>query len=217
MKWLLGSVGLIIGLALLWVGWSRLEYGPNPPIAHHRISISLPYSPENEATHMIAMGETIAHPIKGGHPGIDFQWDHSVPLIAVSDGKITSIKKADDMGESVLYVSLKTGGYLITYKELEKTAEGIQKDSIVKQGQVIGYPHCTVHTDQNGNKNTGCQVHWEFGYDTFPPSERLCPLTYFDSDARNRIEKLWASVPDNDRFKQNAPNICSNIYANRDQ
>lgn len=219
LKWLLIILGIILVLSgLIWL-WNKLEYfTPTPLIAHHKVSITLPYSSENEATNMISMGETIAHNFYGGHPGIDFQWDHSVPLIAVVDGKVTGIKNSDDMGEPVITLTMKVGEYQIVYQELEKVTQGITKGSMVAKGEVIGSPHCHVNVDQNGVSRTSCQTHWEFGYSRLSPGfERLCPLTYFDLDARTRIEKLWASIPDNDRFKQNAPNICSNIYANRDQ
>lgn len=207
-----GLLIIIIGL----VGWTKLEYGPHPPIAHKRVTITLPFTPENEATNLIPMGETIAHPFPGGHPGIDFQWDHSVPLIAVANGTVTGITKASDMGEPVTYLNLNVGEYQARYKELDKVADGIKTGSKVKQGDILAYPHC--HT-QDGHEH--CQLHWEFAY-SWPlvmvsGPDRLCPLTYFDASALQRINKIWDSVPANDKFKQGFPYICSNVYHNHDQ
>lgn len=218
LKWLLGILAsLIIVIALLFA-WSAVKYSNNPLIAHHKISITLPYTAQYEATNLIPMGETIAHNFYGGHPGIDFQWTKSVPLIAVADGTVSSITKADDMGEPVTYLTLSSGEYAIHYKELDAVASGIAVGSTVKQGNVIAYPHC--HTNPDGR--VGCQVHWEFAYDSFVPTvtfkvDRLCPLTYFTPDALTRINKLWDSVPANDQFKSKFPNICSNIYFGHDQ
>lgn len=216
-RWILVIVIALIVLIGSLLIWNKLEYfTPNPIIPHNKVVITLPYSKENEATNLIPMGETIAHNFYGGHPGIDFQWDHSVPLIAVADGKITNVSKDTDMGETVLNVTLDVGGYLVQYKELDKVAEGIVKGASVKKGQIIGYPH--GHYFSDGGGHTGYQVHWEFGYDMFSLGfERLCPLTYFDPDALVRINKLWDSVSSNDQFKQKFPNICNNIYLNRDQ
>jgi hypothetical protein len=219
LKWVLGIFSGLVVLGGLIGLWNKLEYfTPHPLIAHHKIAITLPYSADNDATSMISMGETIAHNFPGGHPGIDFQWDHSVPLIAVTDSKVIGIKNSNDMGEPVVTLTLKSGEYLIVYQELEKVAAGISKGVAVTKGEVIGEPHCHNNVDQNGTSRTSCQTHWEFGYSRFSPGfERLCPLSYFDADARARIEALWASIPADNRFKQNAPQICSNIYANRDQ
>lgn len=198
--------------------WARLEYGPKPIIAHKRITITLPFTIQNEATHLIPMGETIEHPFPGGHPGIDFQWDHAVPLIAVADGKISKINRAEDLGEPVWDVTLKSGEYIATYKELETYAPSLKEGAKIKQGDLIGYPHCIKHEHE-----TGCQVHWEFAYGSFfmpkfaGQPDRLCPVTYFDAPARARIEKIWANVPAQDQFKKDFPYICSNVYYNHDQ
>lgn len=91
---------LSIGLMMLW---NTLEYfTPHPIIPHKRVTLILPYSTQNEATNMIPMGETIAHPIPGGHQGIDFQWDHSIPRIAVANGSVSDITHNQDIEQPVL-------------------------------------------------------------------------------------------------------------------
>lgn len=219
-KWL-KIVGLIvlvpiIGLILIVV-WTHFEFGPHPLIHHRRVVITLPFTPQNEATNLIPMGETVAHPFKGGHPGIDFQWDHSVPLIAVADGKVSAITKSSDMGQPVTYLNLNIGDYQARYKELDQIAPGIRVGTKVKQGTVLAYPHCHI---QDAHEH--CQLHWEFAYSWpliivsgYP--DRLCPLTYFDAAALARINKIWDNVPSNDKFKQGFPYICSNVYHGHDQ
>lgn len=215
LKWLgLGILALVILVAVALL-WSRIKYGKNPLIKHKRITITLPYDTAHEATHLIPMGETIEHNFPGGHPGIDFQWVHAVPLIAVADGTITNISNADDKGETVQYVTLTMGEYAATYKELDTVA--VTKGQSVKQGDTMGTPHC--HS-QDGHK--GCQVHWEFAYASFlvhlsGAPDRLCPLTYFDADALLRVKTLWDSIPSSDRFKKDFPDICSNVYLNHDR
>lgn len=211
-----GGLVVVLGLA---IGWGRLEYGPHPPLPHRRITITLPYTAANEVQHLIPMGETIEHAFPGGHPGIDFQWDHAVPLIAVADGTITSIRREKDLGEPVWYLTLQSGAYLASYKELEDYAPGLKVGTAVRQGDLIGTPHC--HTGPDGHD--GCQLHWEFAYASFLPAiaglpDRLCPLMYFDPAARARIEAAWATVDvTRDKFKAQFPDICSNIYRDHDQ
>src|SRR3990167_4561913 len=103
LKWLGGIVGALALLVGVVFAWGALEYSDHPLIPHKRVTITLPFGAETEATGIRAMGEVEQyHPF--GHPGIDFQWEHSVPLIAVADGTITSISRAEDMGEPVWYV-----------------------------------------------------------------------------------------------------------------
>lgn len=215
-KWLkiigfvvIGFVLLIFGVAL----FSWLRFGPVALFGHQGISITLPYRAANEPMSMLPLGEREeVHP--DGHPGIDFQWDYPAPLIAIFEGTISRIEHALDAGEPVLYVSLKNGEHTSVYKELDSVGPGIKKGSHVSPGDVIGYPHCTHFTDGGGH--TGCQLHWEFGYDSFPGFTRLCPLTYFDPDALTRINTLW------EKTKPNHPNptgqmICNGDYYGKDE
>ena len=200
---------LVLGLSL----FSWLRYGPVAIFGHKGISITLPYQNEHEPNMMLPLGEKEeVHP--EGHPGIDFQWDYAAPLIATFDGTITSITNEIDENEPVLYVMLKNGEYTSAYKELYSLGPGIQKGSRVSQGDIIGYPHCINFTDGGGH--IGCQLHWEFGYESFPGFIRLCPLTYFNTDALTRINVLW------ERVKLGHPNptgqmICNEDYYGKDE
>ena len=75
---------------------------------HERVTISLPFSKENEAQWLIPMGETIAHPkpqVPHGHPGIDFIWDHSTPIIAVASGTVANIRQDEtEEGKSEMFI-----------------------------------------------------------------------------------------------------------------
>lgn len=216
--WILRIVGALLVVIALVQAWGHLEYGPHPIVPHHRITITLPYRSSDELLSMIPMGETIAHPIKGGHPGIDFQWDHAVPLIAVANGTITDISRASDMGEPVWYLTLRSESYAATYKEMDTVAPGLAKGSAVNQGDLIGTPHCS----KPDGVSLHCQLHWEFAYASPLPTitgqvDRLCPLSYFDPEALARITAAWAAVPAIDQFKAKFPDICSNVYRNHDQ
>lgn len=200
---------LTLGLAL----FSWLKYGPIALFGHQEVSITLPYRAENEPIAMLPLGEKEEiHP--DGHPGIDFQWDYAAPLIAIFDGTISRIENAKEMGEPVLYVSLKNGEYTSVYKELDSLGSGIKKGSHVSQGDVIGYPHCTYFTDSGGH--TGCQVHWEFGYDSFLGLTRLCPLIYFDQKALDRINTLWGKTQPN-HANPTGQMICNGEYYGKDK
>ncbi len=215
---------LVLGLILfigLAVAWAKIQYGSRPLFPHKRIIITLPYGPDNEVSNLIPMGETIEHNFKGGHPGIDFQWEQSVPLIAVADGKITRVYEDTDKGKPVLNLVLASGEYEARYKELDKLAPFVKEGAEVKRGDVLAYPHCTTFE----GSRVHCQLHWEFTYSS-PLAmlagatngiDRLCPLTYFDAEALNRINASWDKVPANDRFKQGFPNICSGGYFGHDQ
>lgn len=209
MKRWLKVIGLVvIGFILLIAGtllFSWLTYGPVALFGHKGISITLPYRAANEPMGMMPLGEKEeVHP--GGHGGIDFQWDYAAPLIAVFDGTVTSITSEKDMGEPILIVTLKNGEYTSIYNELESVGPGITKGSHVSQGDIIGYPHGHYFTDGGGH--THYQVHWEFGYATFPGILRLCPLTYFDPEALARINTLW------EKIKPHHPNPTGQMICN---
>lgn len=200
---------LILGLAL----FSWLRYGPVALFGHKGTSITLPYRAENEPMTMLPLGEKEeVHP--SGHPGIDFKWDYAAPLIATFDGTISRIEHAKDMGEPVLYVSLKNGEYTSVYKELDSVGPGITKGAHVLKGDIIGYPH--GYKSPDAGAHIGYQLHWEFGYDSFPGFIRLCPLTYFDPEALTRINALWEKTRPGHR-NPTGQMICNGEYYGKDK
>src|SRR3989344_5599752 len=191
LKWIgLGFLAIIIIVAVLALT-SWLRFGPLAVFGHKPITITLPFSAEHESKSMLPLGEKEdVHP--DGHPGIDFQWEYAAPLIATSDAKITSVAKAKDGNNEVIYIVLQSGEYTSSYKELDPTTVAVKKGDAVKQGDLIGYPHGTYFADSGGHTNY--QLHWEFGYSSFPGSTRICPVNYFDSSSKARIDTLWARV-----------------------
>lgn len=217
MKQLLKIMSLVIIVFILLIMvvalFSWLRFGPLALFGHKGISITLPYQTDDEPMVMLPLGEKEeVHP--DGHPGIDFSWDHAAPLIAVFEGTISRIENEKDMGEPVLYVSLKNGEYTSVYKELDSLGPGIKKGSHVSQGDIIGYPH--GHYFSDGDGHTGYSFHWEFGYDSFPGFTRLCPLTYFNPEALIRINTLWEKTKPY-HLNPTGQMICNGDYYGKDR
>ena len=184
----------------------------------------LPFDVDHEPGGIMAMGETIIHKREApwGHPGIDFQFDHQAPLIAVADGTVIRIYEFEhpDMGQ-LFEVSIVFGPYISNYTKLGKVAESLQVDDRVTAGQVVGYPADIGAGD-------GWHVtHWEFGtYKMFPEpkinpegkiitfnTERICPVPYFTESEQVRLSAIWdtanSPIP-----KDQFPDICNGPYKN---
>lgn len=205
---------LTVGLA----GYSWLKYEKHLFPTPKKITISLPFSKENEAQNLIPMGETINHPkpqVPKGHPGIDFAWNENVPIISVADGVVSDIRQQDH-GWLVAVVS---GGYVSRYKELDSYNSELKVGQHVPKGGLIGYPNHPTSPD-GGNSHYG--IHWEFAYNSsfefLPWVDRLCPMSYFDDDAKKRIETIWDQVPpdSNQNMKKIFLHICSGDYFGKD-
>lgn len=210
-KWVGIGVGAVVVLFLL------LMLQPWVFLPHKHIVISLPFAPSDDTTTgIIPMGEKIEHNESNGnpngHPGIDFRFSKVTNVLAVADGRITDAR----FKENLYDVTVSSGYYKVTYKELNAVEPGIHKFGSVKQGKVIG---------QSGVENAGVdkpkqgdpsrQIHWEFSSASMLV-DRLCPLNYFDADARARIEAIWNAMPKNDRFKSDYPDICSGYYKDKE-
>lgn len=182
-----------------------------PGRAHNHISISLPFNDDN-LTFVNPMGETINHPKPAnphGHPGIDFAWDYPVKIIASATGRVSTIKihKGFDAGHPTWDVEVVTGDYATRYTELDGYA--VKKGQQVKQGDLIG-----TSGSYSTQGRSSYSIHWEFDYNTVW-FDRLCPLTYFDSESRNRIDAIWAKT--GNTFQGKYPTLCSGDYFERDQ
>lgn len=214
MRWLklIGiTVGVLLALAIL------LFIQPWALLPHKHIEIGLPFKPSVDAiTSLIPMGEKIEHNESNGtpdgHPGIDFGWDEEVEIIAVADGRITRITHNS---EGQIIVEQQMGFYRTAYQELNKLAPGIKWLSKVRKGQLIGYTGAARIGE--GRPNPGDpsrQLHWDFS-SASTLVDRLCPVTYFDAESRQRIERIWANVPDNNQFKVQYPEICNGVFKDK--
>jgi murein DD-endopeptidase MepM/ murein hydrolase activator NlpD len=182
-----------------------------PGRTHERITISLPFAAEDDARELIPMGETINHPDSPhGHPGIDFSWDHDVPIIASAAGIVTKIQRHED--GRTWDVEVVTGDYAVRYTELESYNPELKKGQRIAQGSWIGQPGHPLDLPDGNRRHYS--IHWEFDYDTFWV-DRLCPMTYFDDDSRQRIERIWARSTW--QHKAESPDICSGFYYGRDE
>ena len=208
-------IGIIILVVILFFAW-RLYFRFLPIFPHERITISLPFNKEDDDLIFInPMGETDHHTPPRGHPGLDFGWNHPAPLIAAADGKVTKIEEHPPGGhgetEKNYNVEIVTGIYAIRYGEM-KPADNLKVGMQVQKGEVIGRGG---EYNQPGEGALGkyYSTHWEFDYDT-PIFDRLCPLTYFDSESLDRVNAIWDKV--GSTYNGQFPEICSGFYKGRD-
>ncbi len=91
------------------------------------------------------------------HHGVDYAAPTGTPVRTIGDGVV--IVKAYEGGGAGNYLKIKhNGSYTTTYMHLSRFANGIQKGSHVKQGEVIGYVGSTglstgPHLDFRVHKN----------------------------------------------------------------
>lgn len=203
------TVFAMLGLLVATVAtWSLAPFTAWLP--HERIVLSLPFAPQDEPQNMIPMGETIEHPhAPHGHPGIDFQWDHSVPIIACAAGRVTDISYRKD--HKSWDVTVRTGVYEVRYKELDDYTRSLQVGAAVQKGDLIGFP-CHPLDLPDGNPRH-FQIHWELASACLW-KDRFCPLNYFETDSRTRIEAIWTRT--DNKFKRQFRDICSGDYRGRE-
>ncbi|XUU61372.1 M23 family metallopeptidase [Erythrobacter sp. HA6-11] len=93
------------------------------------------------------------HPVLGYrrmHAGIDFRARHGTPIVAVTDGTVTSAGRAGGCG---IAVRLKHAGNLST-RYCHMSRMSVRRGQAVKRGQVIGYVGST-------GLSTGPHLHYE--------------------------------------------------------
>ena len=185
------------------------------------IIISLPFGFENPPVGLQPMGETINHEAKyGGHAGIDFQWYSDKPpkIYASAKGIIVELKSEEDNPEDWT-ITLSHIGYDRAYYTrygVSSPNTDLKVGSVVEKNTFLGYvPNPHPEDNMYG-------THWEFGFACVGEQcefgfqgDRLCPMTYFDEESRELIEKIWDgySYPHKDRF----PHICSGFYEERNE
>lgn len=210
-----------------WVGLSALTillllalfmFQPWAFLPHKHIEISLPFAAEYDSTvRIIPMGEKIEHTAENGnpngHPGIDFGFTGITPIIASADGRIFTVGKTE---AGSIDITAYSGFYKLEYKELNSVEPEIKPFAKIKKGQLLGYTGRKELLERAPTKADGSgQIHWELASASLL-IDRLCPMGYFDSESRQRIEKIWAAVPDTDQFKKDYPDICSGIFKDKE-
>lgn len=203
------ALALVAGLAFALVKpWAFLHHEP--------IVLGLPWSESDPPDGLIPMGETLYHPdTPRGHPGIDLGWDDDAPhvVVAAHDAKVTRVK----MGESTdgkWDVELRSGVFLLRYRELETVAPGVEPGARLARGDPVGTAG-RFCDDKGGGGAPHCwsNAHWELASVSFL-LDRWCPLPYFDAPSRAAIDALWESLPPS-RIKTEFPDLCSGGYAGR--
>ena len=167
-----------------------------------RITISLPFSKEDEAIALVPMGETVYHP--EGHPGIDFGWVHNASVIASAEGVVTAISDVSREGGR-WDVEVQSGDYFIRYSHLQDYNTSLKVGSKVPKAGLIGHPEA--------KERSNYAIHWEMT-PAYQYAERLCPLSYFDNESKERIVEIWDKTQW--EYKQQFPEICNGQYKGLD-
>lgn len=208
---------LILLIPLFLIIWNI--FGLPAYLPHEKIVISVPYDFKDPPQGLIPMGETLYHPkpeVPNGHPGIDFGWNsgENHRVLSSSDGKVKSIRQgASDPGK--WDVEVKSGAYLLRYKEMEGYNTDLKKGSTVAKGDLIGY--VGRYCEETGNfPHCWFNLHWELASVSLL-LDRWCPLSYFDPKSKSSIETLWLQVPTTDKVKSRFPEICSGDYKGKEE
>jgi len=205
---------LIIAVILLGT-FVFLIFRPDAYLPHQKIIISVPFEKTDLPINLIPMGETINHPkpqVPNGHPGIDFQWHHNSNILSSSDGQVSSIKLGSS-NPGKWDVEVRSGLYLLRYKELEDYNSDLKIGSKVKKDDLIGHPGAYNFPDHPG---TEYQIHWELASISLV-LDRWCPMIYFDEESRKIMEKIWENVSADDKIKKQFPYICSGDYYKKEE
>ena len=207
-----------------------------------KITITIPFDPEDPVEGIMPMGETIEHPeheIVGGHPGIDFQWYNHTdgrPKIFVSAAGVISVVAPEEDGAlavTILHDDFKVvtdigeKTYYTLYGPVDSDFEFKVGDRI-ESGGFLGYVYDYPDTDNPKLPPNVYMIHWEFGIlqtwisKTGPPPEgwihrnRLCPMIYFDKESKDLLEEIWSS-PDSYGHKDQFPYLCNNVYHGKNE
>lgn len=72
------------------------------------------------------------------HEAVDISAPRGTPVKAISDGRIARLFKSKAGGITIYQLDA-TGKYIFYYAHLERYADLLEKDQIVKRGDIIGY------------------------------------------------------------------------------
>lgn len=212
---ILKRIGLVIGILLILFG--LIMFQPWVFIPHKHAEIILPFAASDDVTTgLIPMGEKIEHNASNGnpngHPGIDFGFAKVTGILSSIDGRIIQISKNS---EGSIDVTMISGFYKVTYKEMNSVESNVHLLSKVSKGQLIGYSGSNEPRTKEPVKGKSGQIHWEFSSSSMF-LDRLCPVNYFDAESKSRIETIWNNVPAIDRFKSQFPDICNGFFKDRE-
>lgn len=209
---------IFFGIGILLVLFLVFMLQPWVFLPHRHIEITLPVEPADDAvTSLIPMGEKIEHNESNGnpngHPGIDLGgWNKETRIVSVADGRVTRISKAKT---GTTTVEVQSGFYRNVYQELNKVAPGLRWFSKVKKGQLIGYAgYWRAESPDRPPEFPSGQIHWDFASSSIL-IDRLCPYDYFDTDAKKRVDAIWAHADANNIFKPQYPKICNGWFEGR--
>jgi murein DD-endopeptidase MepM/ murein hydrolase activator NlpD len=193
-----------------------------------RIEIILPFDFADPIVGIVPMGETIVHPIPGGHPGMDLQWsprpEGRPEIFASATGTVTRANEhafhlVDVVTDHLnLDVQMRHEGFDKAYFT---TYGGLALDFAHELGDTVQKGELLGHIDVNPYQ-AGFMIHWELGYYTRFSDEsdandrRVCPMTFLDEASRALLEEVWETQPA-DAFNDAFPYICSNIYFGRNE
>ena len=194
-----------------------------------RIEIVLPYDVvADPISGIIPMGETIDHPLPGGHPGMDLLWPERpgdrLEIFASATGIVTRADEhAFDVGGVLtdhirLNVQMRHEGFDKAYFT---TYGGLALDFAHELGDTVQKGELLGHIDVNPYQ-AGSMIHWEFGYYTRFSDEshandrRVCQMTFLDEASRALLEEVWETQPA-DAYNDAFPYICSNVYFGRNE
>tara|TARA_B100000949_G_scaffold197967_1_gene184281 strand:- start:60 stop:788 length:729 start_codon:yes stop_codon:yes gene_type:complete len=188
--------------------------------SNNKIIISLPFEIRGPPDGIMPMGETLEHEASyGGHPGIDFQWhnyiDENPIILASASGVISKVTKDsysnytslivviihEDFNEK--YYTLYEG---LTFNFNFKVGDRIERDDF------LGYAYHPHEVPDPGYH----MIHWEFGFLEDDQEDRLCPMTYFDDESKELLERIW-SEPHSYAHKDQFPHICSGFYQGKNE
>ncbi len=121
------------------------------------------------------------------HAGIDIAGPSGTPIKAAASGKTTFVGGAGGYGN---FVCISHGTLSTCYAHLSRYAPGLDVDSPVEQGGIIGYTGCT------GNC-TGPHLHFEVRQGSGPNAKPVNPIEYLpeggNKAARSRAAMAAAS------------------------
>jgi murein DD-endopeptidase MepM/ murein hydrolase activator NlpD len=113
------------------------------------------------------------------HQGTDIFAARGTPVIAVAQGRLSQLRVEQGAGGTSLRLTTSSGDYYY-YAHLDRFAPYLYNDTLVAQGDVLGYVGTTGNAE-----NTAPHLHFEVHDD----GEAVPPLPYLDEWLENSLER----------------------------